>query len=217
MILEEAGLVSYYNFGAGAGSKLWDQKGTNHGDITGATWTQKSNGIYTLDFDGVADYVITSGGVSGITGDFTFAGWVNPRQNDDDALRGMFGNLDHAPADGVCLSQYNQEIRVYWGGGSDYYEWTSKLTTINIWYYLVLQYTSNTFYLYINGILQSGTRIQVISQNDTDILVGRWSVIFGSYCFDGLINEVAIYNVALSPETILQHYTVGVWEGLAVT
>ena len=56
MILEKSGLVSYWNFGTGSGDKLWDQKGTNHGDITGATWTQKSNGLWTLDFDG-NDYV----------------------------------------------------------------------------------------------------------------------------------------------------------------
>jgi hypothetical protein len=160
-----------------------------------------------LSFDGTNKYVQTATGVLTITSDFTFSAFIYPTQNVGVRICAIMGNLDFSPIPyGVSLSQFADQIRVYWFSGASNYIWYSKITTANTWYYLVLRYTSGTFYLYINGVLQAGTKTQAINQNNTKVTIGRWDQDYNDYYFSGLIDDVRIYNRALSAQEIQAIY-----------
>jgi hypothetical protein len=220
MVLEETGLVSYWNFGAGAGSKAWDQKGTNHGDITGATWTQKANGIWTLDFDG-NDYVNMGDNSDFELQNFTISAWVN---RDDIGVGSVIvGMQREAPAvAGVTLiltptGTLSLNVVI-----SDSNEPTQTTITLDAgsWYHVAATKNGTSVVLYINGeqkaigTLSSAT-VDYTGTSVRTSIGTQWSgATFVSF-YEGFINEVAIYNAALSADTIRKHYQVGVWEGLA--
>jgi hypothetical protein len=213
MVLEETGLVGYWNFGAGAGSKVWDQIGTSHGDITGATWTQKSNGIYTLDFDGNNDDVTISQSTDWYNQDWTLSLWFK---------------LDALPVGAVHDTIFAQQ-----DGGGTGRSWllingnTNALaslvsgTILNsivigtaTWYHAVATFdeSEDDLTIFVNGN-QEANATRNMESAAGDFIIGASKALLNG--LNGLVNEVAIYNTILSPETILQHYQVGVWEGLA--
>lgn len=73
------------------------------------------------------------------------------------------------------------------------------------WYYLVGTYDGATVKLYINGILAKSTPATgMLSDYGKDVHIGRFSNI--NSFLPGLIDEVRIYNRALSDTEILEHY-----------
>jgi hypothetical protein len=85
---------------------------------------------------------------------------------------------------------------------------------VDQWYHLVATYNGSQIRLYLNGVLDNtpASRTGTVSTNNLDLIVGSgWS---GSnplgFPFDGLIDEVAIYNRSLSAQEIEEHYTRGV-------
>lgn len=216
MILETDGLISYWNFGAGQGNKLWDQKSTNHGTIDGATWTQKSNGLWTLDFDGDNDYVEVPNSPDWdlSNNDFTIELW---------SLFDSFSSNRTLIRHKAPIYDWHL-IRI----GNSYVKWeyynsvgTTRLLynanllyplVLNVWYHFAVTRTGNVFRLFGNNILlQTRTWADTIQHTD-DVLELAGS---GNWSFYGMLKDVVIYNVALSSETIQKHYQVGVWEGLA--
>ncbi len=224
MILEESGLVSYWNFGAGSGSKAWDQIGVNHGTITGATWTQEANGRQTLDFDGNDRISMGNPGDDSLdmgTDDFSLEIWLKTNYTastqrffhkkgatiasagyEAKILTGL-GNMDIVIADGTNSVDFN----------------TSTSVTDNAWHHIVLSVDrddSSGMKTYVDGEQVGGSRdpTAVDNMNSTrNLFIGARN--YNDFYFNGSLNEPAIYNVALSQETILRHYQVGVWKGLA--
>lgn len=225
MILEEAGLVSYWNFGAGAGNKARDQKDTNHGTISGATWTQKSNGIWTLDFDGDNDYVTIADSASldsiDSTQEITVAVWAYPHTFDRDVLSPTLiskfhNNVDEAWQLFILFDTGTPALTISdtAGAGSADSILANNAIPLNQWSHLAGIYDGTNLEIYINGVLDnSKVAGNGVRSGDADVSIGRAAG--GNGSFNGLINEVVIYDAALTPETILKHYQVGVWEGLA--
>lgn len=227
MILETTGLVSYWNFGAGAGNKVWDQIDTSHGTISGATWTQESNGRQTLSFDG-NDYVRK--GVAGYrSGDSqgTVSAWV--KLSALGTTQYVFSSADQASGNFIMaalrISSTNNITTLQRQSSSTNDNLVSGNTTFTTgtWYQVVAVSDGSTYSLYVNGQVESLT-------TDTGSNNGNWfadtsnrdnwviGVLYRSTLaafFTGEIKNVAIYNVPLTPETISKHYQVGVWEGLA--
>lgn len=144
MILENAGLDAYWNFGAGAGNKTWDQKGTNHGDITGATWVQKSNGLWTLSFDGTND-LVSADGVS-VT-DYSAECWFKPD--------GVSGTKTIVEQGNFILRQVDDGIEYGFitDTGEEVIEIATSVLTTGSWIFIVITKESSSVKLYIDSAL----------------------------------------------------------------
>ncbi len=75
------------------------------------------------------------------------------------------------------------------------------------WSFITYVYDSHTFYVYINGILK-GTHSSLPNMSSYDSILNI-GFADGSQYFNGSIDNVKIYNVALTSEQILQDYEAG--------
>jgi hypothetical protein len=78
----------------------------------------------------------------------------------------------------------------------------------NVWYHVVAVWNGTHNIVYLNGV--AGTAVAntpSFSANAYDLHIGRWNS-NNAYAFNGSIDEVKIYNRALSASQIQQSYLV---------
>jgi Protein of unknown function (DUF4038)/Concanavalin A-like lectin/glucanases superfamily/Putative collagen-binding domain of a collagenase len=195
------GLVAAYGFDEGSGTVVSDVSGNgNNGTISGATWTRRSKYGRALRFNGTSALVTVPNSASlRLTGGMTLEAWVYPRSvssarrdviykgNDNYYLKGTSQNLSR-PAMGGSFA------------GSPLYG-TGALT-VNTWAYLAATYDGATMRFYVNGV-QVASRAQTgaIATSTNPLQIGGDNI-YGQY-FEGRIDEVRIYNRALSVAEVL--------------
>ena len=195
------GLVAEWHFDEGSGSVLKDSSGNgNDGVIYGATWVDSKYGK-ALQFDGVDDYVDLSS-IPSQTYPLTIEMWTKP---DTTTPVGLF---DSAPGQRYVIRNYLAGYIDWWNADPQ--------VTLNLvadeWAHLVFifWYDGNRHIYYCkNGVLQtSATGSTNTALAWTTFRLGNInSGTVGWY--DGLIDEVRIYNRALSSEEIESHYEQG--------
>jgi len=160
---------------------------------------------YTVRVDiGVASSTIDFGG-----SDFTIAGWVNP--NDNSAVKTLFSN-DNAGWESILLQLNASEQAIFLARCSEtgIYVAVEDTTALSGWHHVAGVKSSNTIYLYVDGT-QIGSNTKTFGNDCTDN--STRNVIGIDYnggtirnAMDGLIDEVAIYDRALSPDEIRTLY-----------
>ena len=197
-----SGLVAAYSFGEGSGTTVADGSGSgNAGTIQNATWTAAGKYGPALSFNGTSARVTVANASSlQLTSALTLEAWVNPttvanawrdviyKGNDNYYL---MGTTDHtsSPGGGALIG----------GSYSEVFN-TSPLPT-NTWSYLALTYDGTTERLYLNGALvASKAKTGAITTSTNPLTIGS-DPLYGQY-FSGLIDEVRVYNAALSQTAI---------------
>ncbi|MDD4985796.1 MAG: prepilin-type N-terminal cleavage/methylation domain-containing protein [Dehalococcoidales bacterium] len=205
-------IAGIWSFDEGSGSSTIDTSGwDNHGTINGATYTSNTpSGIgYALSFNGVNNYVGIGSGISLSFGTqpFTVEAWVNL-----DNLTGnkvIIGNRDNAIG-GYYVAAINQDIYYYNQGGSAVVRTGPVLSSALTWYHVVFVRDGSNSKMYLNGVLQTLTVNSETGQNLSDTglatYIGKRNVGTGDYFMKGLIDEVRIYNSALTAVDIQQLY-----------
>jgi len=206
-------LVSWWSFNEGSSTTVYDQWEGNNGTLYGdPTW--KSGGDCVsgncLEFDGENDYVDCGSDASlRITGDeVTIELWINP--SDTSLRRGIVGFLEKT-SPGYMLRFYDDE-KVYFRiitseGMSNIQE--NDVTPLNEWNHYVGVYDGSQTRLYKNGVEQTekGTRSGDLIDPGASLVIGTY--ITPNYNFNGLIDEVHIYNSAASITQIQSQYLAG--------
>ena len=191
----------------GEGTSVKDTSGYgNHGNITGAVWT---DGYYekALSFDGVDDYVIVPNVVTN-KNEMSFSVWAktNSITKSQDILDAANPS---SPYDGFLFSfRSDGTIWVRWDNlGSTKQLAVSGQLDLN-WNHWGIVIGNSKIELYKNGksVGVYSTTIDTITSN-YEFRIGRF--ISGTSQYDGLIGEVRIYNRALTPQEILDHYIIG--------
>lgn len=94
------------------------------------------------------------------------------------------------------------EFRVTGDGGPALV--SSTVLALNRWYYVVATYDGLTARLFVDGILDSTLDVTAVpKQAAVPLYLGRRSDGFGN---DAVLDEVAIYPVALTADTIARHW-----------
>ena len=205
------GLVSHWKFDEGTGATAYDSAGINHATIHGdPSWGTPKVGSYALDFDGVGDYVDCGGNPDlMLRNNLSMEFWF--KSDTSGGNRGVVGTWKSStPADSGYMviqtnSGYLQAARPV-GTNWNLMNSTFSVTDGN-WYHVAVVYNGSGTYLYIDGSLDNSNGIGSNMNPPSKLTIA--STITGSVCLDGTIDDVRIYDRALSGTEILQLYQAG--------
>jgi hypothetical protein len=197
-------LVAAYGFEAGSGATAADASGSgNVGKIVNATWVHSGAYGNALSFNGSNAAVIVPDSASlHLRHAMTLEAWVKPS-----AVSSVWRDVVYKGGDAYYLEATSPSGGFPAGGGvfnggsgTDQAFGAAELPT-DAWTYLALTFDGSLLRLYVDGeqvasAAQSGT---IASSSDPLQIGGDRS--FGQY-FEGLIDEVRVYDVALAPNEI---------------
>ncbi len=215
------GLVGYWSFDEGSGDTAHDYSGNgNNAKINGAVWTTGVSG-HALSFDGLDDYV-NIGNDESIKPNLpiTISCWIVALNYTD------YGNIFlndkmHWPEAyygvSLCFNTSNptKTIAITYGdgGAGPSHRRTKTGTTqlsLGVWYHVVGVIRGATdMDIYINGRNDGGTYFGSggsIKYSDSPGYIGQCGYGYSGYFFPGYIDEVRIYNRALSAAEIESLY-----------
>jgi hypothetical protein len=208
--------IAHWKFDEGEGNIAYDSSGNgNNGTlINGPTWVP-GKFASALKFDGVDDYVEVPSNVSlswsNNSGSLSF--WVksNGNQGDYTALvfkgvkggGGAFNEFEYQ----TYLIGGKLEGRISNGSTANLVRTSYSYNTDFNWHFVAMT-VSDKLRLYFDGSLVSEVNrtINIWNANQPFRIAGGGITV--SY-FNGLIDDVRIYNYARSPEQILQDYNAG--------
>ena len=204
------GLVAAYNFNEAAGTTLTDRSGRGHtGTLSGAAWSTQGRFGGALSFDGVNDWVtVADTAALDLTTGLTLEAWVNPS-----AVTNWRTVIMKERTGGLAYSLYgaNGASRASgWinAGGEIGVDATSALP-LNTWTHLAVTYDGATMRMFVNGVqVATRARTGAIPASAQALRIGGNSV--WSEFFQGRIDEVRIYNRALTAAEIVADMGVGV-------
>jgi len=105
----------------------------------------------------------------------------------------------------IALTNRKINLALTFGGNRQEFSTTQTITT-GQWYHIVGTYDGSAMKVYINGT-QDPTTLSIsgsISTYSTNLTIGRWSPV--PHFFNGIIDEVRIYNRALSDSEVKANY-----------
>src|SRR5262249_9139611 len=214
LTLSQTGLISYWRLGEASGTSALDSKGSNTGTYQNGV-TLGAAGALSNDTNTAASFNGTSSRVSlpalaSVT-DFSIEGWsylnsgatANP--NGNNALYATGGNVTLVARPGTPNTSPAAYASVWLGGVEYSLQPTSTQTNLNGWVYWTLTRTGSTLTLYRNGV-QIAQRSDLPATATANISgwIGAWGG--ASYFLNGRIDEVAVYNVALSAAQVAARY-----------
>ena len=216
---QQQGPVGWWNFDDGKGLVLCDSSGNeNHGKIDGAKWVKSGTG-YALQFDGLDDYVDCGNDASlDIRGPMTLSAWVRPTAASAKEP-GIVGKYFHSYA----LTLYRGGCWWYISSGGN--NASAPLSKSGQWHHVLGTFDGKTMRLYINGRQCAAKESKSKSVNSgKNFLMGRIvpdpsapnAASHARGHFEGLLDEVKVYDRALSLQEVITEYNRGAAEkGLA--
>jgi hypothetical protein len=204
------GLVASYSFDEGSGTAALDSSGGGKtATVVGASWVGGRFGS-ALAFDGVNDRVDLPALGTFYDGGFTLEAWVNKTGTKTDvATVGTWvGGTQNG---GPMLWVHNAVGRHYLTlnkAAAGYLD-SARSPVVGQWQHLAATYDGATARFYVNGV-ETANRPHVGNVGDSNTWrVGAYGPGPGGF-FDGLVDEVRIYNRALSPTEIQEDMNTGV-------
>jgi hypothetical protein len=208
----ENGLVAYYSFSGDAN----DETGNgNDGVVHGATLTEDrfGNPNSAYSFDGSTSYIeVVDGTQFDFTNNMSVSIWINPKQ--EQAYAASVLSKSHASLSGSSWSftQHGNNQRLYYFSYQqdvpDSLVSTGKLAAANQWSYYTLIKQNTFLQAYLNGVYVNGNHgtSDIIKTNgDLSFLIGASYGGSDGY-FNGTIDDICIYNRALTPEEVSTLY-----------
>ena len=219
-------LVCWLKLDETSGTTANDSSGYgNHGTlVNGFTFSANSaTGVIGggLSLDGTNDYLHCGDGASlNLTGDLTLSCWVKPtvssnNQKDYAALMSKAGGgaVGNVGVGGYALLVHAGNTIYGITGGHNAYSASGPFLLAETWYHIAYTHSSITGrILYINGIESvkntSNLAVPPVASSGNNFQVGRHQNNNAQY-FNGVFDEVRVYNKRLSPSEIHALYLLG--------
>ncbi len=213
------GLNVFLPMDEGAGSSTHDESGkNNNGSIQGAIWADGKYGK-ALYFNGDTDGVVIADADSLDVAKITMCAWINPSSFNDPNNRHIIRKK--APSGRQYFLVIQATTHKIWanlsidGAFKDAY--SQSAVPLQEWTFVAATYDGAVIQVYLNGV-PNGTPVPATGDIDPstyDLLIGRYNAPPGSdpNTFHGIIDEVRVYDRALSQEEIQVLYSLGKPEG----
>ncbi len=200
-IIIDPNLIGWWSFEEGQGSLAMDQSGHgNHATLVGdPQWVPGYDGL-ALDFDGQGDYVDTGKVPSqlGVADNAarTVALWVYPRSFNGGGVYEMGGHV--SAGDGFCLTTdvaentwclpYGTNTLIFEGG------------SVGEWVHITHANDSRYATAYVNGERVMNMYRRMHTPDEVPFRIG----ICEGTVFDGLIDDVRLYDRVIEPDEVVR-------------
>jgi hypothetical protein len=210
-------LVGWWKFDETNGTVAYDSSGNgNDGNLTnGPTWTDgKIGGALSLNN---SNSEVNCGNDSSLelSGEITLACWINPNSGAENSK--IFGKTDNGQENGYSINwdkDYESMIQgggvQHINGGYDWREWGNGSVgfATNTWYHIVYMKKNSIEYAYVNAVRVNQWLVKRnIPTNNADFKIGYSEDAASG--FKGLIDDVRIYDRALSASEVQALYNMG--------
>ena len=157
--------------------------------------TQVDN-VYSMAFDGLNDY-FDIGNLQPSTTSLSISAWAYKTDTSQASIIGRGASVDY----GIFV--YGGSLQFGLNSGS----WstiTTSIPTVNTWFHVCATWDGTSMKLYVNGALaSSASKTGTITYTSNNTTIGKNSTLSG-FEWDGKIDEVALFNYALSERQIKQ-------------
>jgi hypothetical protein len=200
--------VGWWKLDEGEGISAYDSSGNgNTGTLTNLDppndWVDGKFGK-ALDFDGSDDYVETSAStIFDVGTTVSMTAWIK-RDTNSHNWESIANHIKKTSSyDGYWIGSIaNGKIRAFVGPYTNYVDTTNAVSN-SVWHHVALVSNGTIFSIYVDGVKASADQaVGAISTTNVSVRIGR-SIAAGEY-FDGQIDDVRIYNYALTAEQIKQ-------------
>ncbi len=190
--------------------KTKDTWGNNHGTVVGATQVDDCVFGKCYSFNGVSDYVeIGDSDTLDLSDEITVSAFIKPDEKSNTyrtILAKGYGSGENYQLRMDRTSEGNNvsfEVSV-----SGSYEGTPKIKINNYqWYHVVGLYNGNKISIFVNGVNSGSNPLSgSMDINIEKVLIGKNT---NNEFWKGSIDEIRIYNAALSSSQIKQNYIAG--------
>ena len=208
------GLVSWWKFDETSGTTADDFIGSNDGTLTnGPAWTNNTAGPASsgaLSFDGSNDYVLVAGATGLDYSAGTWEGWVMADAWVDNTYRNLFGGKEGTSYLELQKSKNNGTLTFVLQGTVGIMVTTSAgYLTNGVWHHIATtwDFDADEYEVFIDGVSRgSSTTDYTAPTTPTNISIGAALRPNPIAYWDGLIDEVRIYDRVLSQSEITQNY-----------
>ena len=182
-----------------------DAVGTLNGTVNGATLTADrfGNANSAYSFDGVDDFISTANIATNQTDNWTMTAWVKPASISQNIGTIVLNGFDN----GITGNGYAMVTggNLFMGllAGVVFVNSGFTFSTNNIWYYTVIVREVGITKLYFNGVLSGTTSANSVNTPSGTLLIGSTN---GIHFWNGAIDEVKIYNTALTAAQVQSEY-----------
>ncbi len=217
-----ADLVAYYDFETGSGTTVMDQYGGDtpaNGTFSGdPNWVAGKVGNYALEFNGTSDYVNCGDNAKfNISQQMTITAWLKAPQTFSPTYRMWISKGNTA---GWRSCQSGAGASLIWGVNADNANvYGIKTVLDDTWHHVAVTYKYDdgfgTAKIYVDGELDNaGGFAFPILTNALDVAIGGNPVGYPDGLWQGLIDDLGIWNQALIQEEIeyIRDNSVADWE-----
>jgi prepilin-type N-terminal cleavage/methylation domain-containing protein len=211
----DTSLVGYWSFEEGSSSVAYDYSGNN---ATGS-WagTQSgTNGYYSVGkvgpwagyFDGTDNTISQAFSVNALSSGFTMSAWINPT-----ALPANTSFIGTGSSNFDIRFNNTSQASIFIGGstnGVNSFQNFSFVPSLSAWTLYTITFNGSLITVYQNGLAltsQVESAPNIGGGSPTSTIIGKTG--FESHYFSGLIDDVRIYNRALSAAEIAAMYAGG--------
>jgi len=209
------GPVAHWKMDEGSGDSVYDSSGSGIGGTWNGTGNHWATGKYGKagQFNGSDDYVNSGSNSSlSISGTITLEAWI--KTNSPSTNQSIVSKLKG----GVALGGYDLEIDgatqkarfvLRESDNSDINNLFSTSTlSASQWYHIAATYNGSSAKVYLNGVQDNSVETSGTIGTPTDpVLIGYLNNV--GRCFNGLIDDVKIYNYARTAKQIVQDMNAG--------
>ncbi len=210
--------VAYYRLDETSGTTLHDSSANGYNlTLAGSGTTLNVAGAINGDTDTAIQYngsgYACNTTSNSLSGTFTVEAWVNPSATGSTyGIVGSRESSDYSFDMSYISGQFHADI----GNGTSWLTQTanttaSTYTTLNAWYHVVYVVTPTGYTVYVDGVNAGSnsytSATPLLFNSSHNLCVGASGSNLNN--FKGKIDEVAVYNTALSSTQILNHYNLG--------
>ena len=199
------GMVSWWP-GDGNASDIIDG---NHGTLSGdATSTADGMVGQAFSFDGAGDSVVVGHDPSLILNHFTLDAWVKPGRLPGSTHQGII-TKNATPSRPPSLWLFGDKVQVWFDPDGHPAATSTTGLTLDTWHHVAATYDGSAVKIYINGVLDISTPKSSVPATNTQPLLFGAGRDNNQFFFQGLIDEVEVFNRALSAAEIRAIFEAG--------